>query len=101
MAVIAPARWPQRRFAVLLGEINVYRHRLPRRPAVVLKGGNVPVGVYLQIFGFARVALGIERNVFVLESQLLQRPQGSCGARPPGSIQFQHLILISISRWGS
>jgi hypothetical protein len=95
MAMIGHARWP--RFAVLLGEIEVYRHRLPKDLAVVLKGRNVPLGVYLQIFGFARVALRIERNVFVLESQLLQRPHGSCGARRSGSVQFQHRILLQHS----
>jgi hypothetical protein len=62
MAVIGHARWPQWRFAVLLGEIEVYRHRLPEDLAVVLKGRNVPLGVYLQIFGFARVARRIELN---------------------------------------
>ena len=72
----------------------------PLERLVVSRGtdGSNPVPSSGESGANARVALRVERNVFILKTQLLQRPHGSCGARHSGSVKFQHRIPASSSR---
>jgi hypothetical protein len=48
------------------------------------------VRIYLQMFRFARLAGGIDRDVLVLEPEFFERPESSSGSRPCGAINFYH-----------
>src|SRR5215469_6478689 len=80
---------PEWRLAILCREIEVYRHRLPENLSVVLERRDVPVGVDSKVLG--RFGLGgLDRNLLILESQLLERPQATGRTRFGGAIKLKH-----------
>src|ERR1700730_13238759 len=90
----------ERAFAVLFGQVQVYRHRFPQDDAVVLENGDMTIGVELQMFG----AFGLghfERVVLILDAEFFERPQRAGGARLGRTVQLKHLSYLPAGFTGS
>src|SRR5262249_36811752 len=84
--------------AVLLGEVERDRKRLPQQKAAIIDRRQAAVGVDRQVFRLARPRrTDLDRHVLVVESQLLADPESAkrlgTGTGDPVNAQVGHPSL--------
>ena len=81
--------------AVLAGQVEVDRHRLPDDEVAVPQDRDVAVRIEAEEIGRARLTQEGHRLVLVGHAELLEHPERPHGARAGYAIEHDHRVLLS------